>query len=82
MAIVTDETIGTGYTAIDTTGNAPVILWNASDEDMTLQFGGGGDTITLAIEKGYRVPASVQAEALCASGGKTLKVLRGIEPVG
>jgi hypothetical protein len=85
MSRVTNITIGTIYTDVDTDHNAPVVLWNASDEDMTVRFGGGGDTRTLEPgAPGLQVFQGVQTEALCASGGKTLQVLRGVAewPIG
>lgn len=78
MAPITNVTIGTSATAIDTTGSIPPVLFNASDEDMTLQFGGDGDTLELKVGQARGVMAGMQVTALCASGGKKLQVLRGV----
>ena len=83
MAVIEDKTIGTDYTAVLSATDAinrPPLLWNAADETMTLRFGGAGDTYDLAAGKGLRVPASTQVDALCASGSKTLQIIRAAKP--
>lgn len=81
MGAITDLPVGTSYTTIVTTGQIPVILYNASDEAMELQFGGAGATLTLHPGQARRVLSEMAVAVRCASGGKTMKVLRGIDLV-
>ena len=81
MSAITDLLVGTSYTTIVTTGLSPLILFNASDEAMELLFGGTGATLTLHPGQARRVLVEMAIAARCSSGGKTMKVLRGIDLV-
>jgi len=78
---ITNHTIGTGWTAIDTDGSVPVTLENISDEAMTIRLGEGGSEYALASgETLRRIPAYATCEAQCTSGGKVLVAHRGTLP--
>ena len=82
MAANTDVPVAdTGTTAVDCSGDAPVNLFNGSDEIFTIVLG-ASDARLLAVGGTLRqIPAGAACTAAHGgTGNKTLTVMRGIFP--